>query len=252
MQGPAVPPPRGSVVLAHGLNTTPEVMADLAAVLGGQGYVCEPVALHPPRVTGRQSPDDVAAGWRQAFADAVARALTRDPHLPVSAVGYSLGGLVAVLHAAASPTDLQGRLVLWAPPLALTRSAAAVRLLTPAHRSGVRLPSAAPSRARARWATPLAEYAALLGLVEEAAALPRSVLERVATLVLLEPGDPLVDHTGVTDWVRRRGLDRWVVEPISGRGPTSRPYRHLVVSKVALGEQAWARATTSMLAHLEA
>lgn len=251
MQGAAVPPPRGSVVLAHGLNTKPEVMADLAAVLGGQGYVCEPVALHPPRVEAYRSPDVVTAGWRQAFADAVARARTQNPDLPVAAVGYSLGGLVALLHAAAAPADLQGRLVLWAPPLALTRSAATVRLLTPVHRSGARLPSATPREARARWATPLSEYAALLGMIEEAAALPRTVLERVGTLVLLEPGDPLVDHAGVTEWVRRRGLDRWVVEPISGRGPTRRAYQHLVVSEVALGERAWARAMTSMLSHLD-
>lgn len=243
-------PVRGAVVLAHGLNTTPEVMSGLAAVLRRDGYACDDVTLHPGDV-GRQHPDDVAAGWCRAFDEVHDHLAAHHPGVPVSAVGFSLGGLLALLRASRQDSPLD-RLVLWAPPLALTRRADAVRLLTPAHRAGLGLLSAAPSESRARRATPLAEYAALLRLVEDAAMLPRSRLTGTSALVLLGSRDPLVSLSGVTRWVTGRRLAGWRVERLHVDAAPTPGHRHLVVSEAVLGAQEWGRASRLMLDHLGA
>lgn len=238
----------GCVVLAHGLNTTPSVMEDLAGVLRRAGFACARAELHPG-TGGRQAPDDVVDGWFHAFDAAHDRLVAAHPGLPVAAVGFSLGGLLALLRASRSDGRLS-RLVLWAPPLVLTPTAAAVRLLTGGHRLGLRLPSAAPAEARARSATPLAEYAALLRLVDEAAAVPREDLAATSALVLLGSDDPLVSRPGVTAWVEERGLPGWRVETVHVQAAATAGHRHLLVSEAVLGPQEWSRATRLMLDHL--
>lgn len=247
--GPARVGVRGAVVLAHGLNTTPEVMSGLAEVLVRHGYSVEPVDLHSADEDHRR-PDDVAAGWFRAFDDAQDRLAARHPGLTVSAVGFSLGGLVALLRS--SRRGRSTRLVLWAPPLALTRRADAVRVLAPAHRAGLGLLSAAPGEARARRTTPLVEYAALLGLVDEASALPRAALTGTSALVLLGSRDPLVSMGGVGRWVDERRLPGWRVEPVDVRAAPTPGHRHLVVSRQVLGGLEWDRTTRLMLDHLGA
>lgn len=244
--------PRGCVVLVHGLNTTPRVMDDVADVLDRDGYRCAHVDLHGSTAGGRH-PDDVLARWFGAYDNALDGLRTDHPDMSVSAVGFSLGALLPLLRSAdpdAGSTGRLRRLVVWAPPLVLSRPATAVRLLLPARRLGLSLPSATPRAARARRATPLAEYAALLHLSAAAGRLGADTLDGVPTLVLLDRGDPLVSYAGVRTWVARRGLEHWAVEAVQDRPRMPRGHRHLLVNRESMGATAWRSATARMLAHL--
>jgi hypothetical protein len=105
------------------------------------------------------------------------------------------------------------------------------------------LPSAAPREVRARGGTPLAEYAALLELVDAVQTLERADIGTIPTAALVDPRDELVSAAGVRAWARRNDLGPWRVEELTGRSPEGRTYRHLIVSEQALGQAAWAQVT---------
>jgi len=107
-----LPGGREGVLLLHGFTGTPRDLAGLGGRLGEGGF-----AVSIPRLPGHgtNGEDFLQTGWRDwlraavdAFSDLRARCET------VHLVGYSMGGLLAVLLASRFPV---GRLVLLAPAL---------------------------------------------------------------------------------------------------------------------------------------
>lgn len=245
-------PPRGVVLVGHGLNTRPDAMTGLVDVLVDAGFHCLRIGFlrdDPPR---RVVPSEVAADWLAAFTAAHAEARKRFPGLPVHVVGYSLGALVPVVALDTDPTLVVDRMVLVAPAVALTRLASTVRLLTPLARTGAGLPSAAPRHVRARARTPLAEYAALLELVGRARTLGDPArLDAIPTTVVLDRRDELVGHRAVTAWLARNGLTGWRTTEVTGRARPRGTSPHLLVVEEALGARAWQRLADDVVAGLD-
>jgi hypothetical protein len=125
-------------------------------------------------------------------------------------------------------------------------------MLTPLARFGFAIPSAAPAKIRARRGTPLAEYSALLTLVDEIATLRSpEKLGRIPTAVYLDPDDELVSDGGVLDWMKRNGLKLWVPMEFKDRAAEGRTYSHLMVLEESLGSVAWTQLTHEIVAHFD-
>lgn len=245
--------PRGAVLVVHGLNTKPDAMNDLVQVMLAFGYHCQRVSLYGDLPTRRARSDAIVTGWTQALARAYAGTQTRWPGAPVYAMSYSIGALLTLHLLNVSPDVTFERMVLLAPPVALTRKANLVRLLTPLVPLGAVLPSAAPREVRQRWGTPVAEYAAMLSLVQRLHTVEEGQkLSRIPTSVVLDHRDELVSREGVRAWIRRNGLHSWQVHVLGRRDSPRRLPRHLIVSRRALGPRAWERLTGEVVRHFDA
>lgn len=242
----------GVVLVAHGLNNKPDVMNSLIGVLRAEGFHCLRISLHEDEVRG-VSPTVIADRWLNTFKSAYVRLAAGYPSLPISVLSYSLGALTTIKCLDVHPTLDIERMVLIAPPVALTWSASLVRLLTPLARFELALPSAAPREVRARRATPLKEYAAMLDISKDVRTLRNpDVLGAIPTEVILDPDDELVSYAGVLSWLRTQKLGSWTGYRLHGRQPEGRTYAHLMVLEKSLGSSAWLTLTERIIKHLRA
>ena len=214
--------------------------------LNASGFDC--VAVHL-RFGQQLSSDRIASDWVSAMADAYAICRARYDEGRIHSVAFSLGGLINLAFLQRTPAASVDGLFLIAPPLALRPSAALIRYLTPLRRAGLTLPSLAPRRIRARSFTTLADYHAMLMLIDE---LDRGRLadniRRTRVRVVVSVKDELVDANGVSEWIRRRRVDWNVVILNKEGGGWGR--RHLLLSEWSLGREAWQVLTSEMVAHL--
>ncbi|MCL1587396.1 MAG: lysophospholipase [Actinomycetia bacterium] len=242
----------GLVLVVHGLNNKPEVMDSLIGVLVDSGFHCMRVSLYEDAPDGRADPSEITRAWRAILANAYATAQDRYPDLPRFALSYSLGALTTISFLDTETAPTFDRMVLLAPPVALTRSASLVRALTPLGRFNIALPSAAPKAIRARRGTPLSEYAAMLELVDKVDTLRHpEKLGQIPTAIYLDPDDELVGYAGVLDWIHRNGLEKWSPRGFKGRDPEGRTYSHLMVLEKSLGSVAWTELTQYIVAHFK-
>lgn len=244
--------PRGVVLVAHGLNNKPEVMDSLIRVLLVEGFHCNRIALHQNGPSSRTPPTALANAWIAAYSEAYDKVCHRYPGQPIHSLSYSIGALITIRFLDIRPDSTVARMVLIAPPVALTPGARLVRFLTPLARFGVVLPSAAPADVRARRGTPLAEYAAMLNQAEAVRTLERrEELGSIGTRIIMDRKDELVNYEGVAAWVRRNRLSSWTVEELKDRAPEGRTYKHLMVLERSLGRLAWTQLTKDIVAHFE-
>jgi hypothetical protein len=243
----------GVVIVAHGLNNKPEVMDSLIGVLVGEGFHCARLSLYRDGPSNRVAPEVLAEGWIGAVADGYDEVSKRYEGLPIYNLSYSLSALVTISLLEARSDVTFERIVLLAPPVALTRGASLVRLLTPLARFGVVLPSAAPKEVRARSGTPLSEYAGMLRLVDKVQVLEnRERLGGIRTRVFLDVDDELVRYQGVLDWLGQNRLNSWRAEEVPDRAPDGFTYSHLMVVEKSLGQTAWMELTQEIVAHFKA
>jgi pimeloyl-ACP methyl ester carboxylesterase len=241
--------PRGVVLVTHGLNNKPEAMDALIRVLVREGLHCLRISLYRDAPDAPADSRAITDGWISDFTQAYDELRARYPLQPIYNVGYSLGALVAIRCLQIRPALTFDRMVLLAPPVAITRSANLVRLLTPLARLGLALPSVAPAEIRARRGTPLAEYAAMFGLVDAVQTLDdHENIRNIQTRVFLDAEDKMVRYAGVLDWIATNRL-AWVAETLRRRLPTARPYRHLMISETSLGRPAWEDLTADIVTH---
>lgn len=242
--------PRGAVLVVHGLNTKPDVMDGFVQVMVASGYHCQRVSLYGEVPTRRARSDAILAGWTQALSSAYDGVRIRWPGAPVHALSYSIGALLTLHLLNVSPYVTFQSMFLLAPPVALTRTANLVRSLTPLARLGAVLPSAAPRHVRARWGTPIAEYAAMLSLVERLHTIEeRQKLSQIATSVVLDRRDELVSCAGVRAWIRRNGLHAWRLRELRDRDSRRHIPKHLIVTRSAIGPRAWDHLTDDVVRH---
>jgi alpha-beta hydrolase superfamily lysophospholipase len=217
------------------------------------GFHCVRTTLYGIDDSRRLDPASVADAWIQSIADAYRGIPQAFPGLPVSCLAFSVGALVAIRFLDTQEDVGFHRMVLLAPPVALTRLARLVRLLVPLWRLGLVLPSAAPREVRQRWATPLSEYGALLESFDAVQSLTEpEKIGQIPTFVTVDVGDELVSYDGIEPWVVRNGLSSWLVEPLRDRRSERHTYRHLIVTRAALGDDAWTNLTSTICAHLSA
>jgi alpha-beta hydrolase superfamily lysophospholipase len=148
-------PPRGAVVLLHGLTDSPYSLRHLARAYRDRGFVAIGLRLPghgtvPGGLTG-VSTEDWRAATRLATREAARRA---GPEAPLHVVGYSNGGALATIYALealASPTlPDPDQIVLLSPMIGITRFAAFSGLAG--------LPAFIPAFVRAAWLDTLPEF----------------------------------------------------------------------------------------------
>jgi alpha-beta hydrolase superfamily lysophospholipase len=150
-----VGPPRGAVVLLHGLTDSPYSLRHFAFFYQQRGF--HVVAIRMPghgTVPGGLTAATVAQ-WQEATRLAVREARRRaGPGAPLHLVGYSNGAALAVLHALDALDDptlgVPDRLVLVSPMLGLTPFARFTGLAA--------LPAFVPAFVRAAWLDTITEY----------------------------------------------------------------------------------------------
>jgi pimeloyl-ACP methyl ester carboxylesterase len=229
------------VLVMPGLNNRPEAMRPIVETLNDNGYRSRIIPLRFGQTLG---PAAIAEDWVSSLAAAYNEARARADE-PLHCVAYSLGAIVTLMFLQHTPNAFFERLFLIAPPLALTRSAGLVRLLTPFYRLGWSLPSLAPKEIRVRSTTTMADYQAMLTLIDHlnAASLSDNIRRIDAKLVLIAH-DELVAAKGVEDWIKKRGLQWQLLRLQSGPQP-----RHLLLSELRTGSAAWRSLTHEMIGH---
>ena len=141
------------VLVTPGLNNRQEAMDPLVHTLRESGLDTLTAAL---RFGQDLEPDAIASDWVSSVARGYDQCRQRDSR-ELYSLAYSLGAVVTLAFLRRTPSATFDRLLLIAPPLALTGTAELVRLLTPLRRLGMAFPASRPKRfvqvGRRRWPT---------------------------------------------------------------------------------------------------
>lgn len=244
----------GSVVLvAHGLNLRAHALRALYEPLRARGATMVVLRL---RGHARDTAGDAATleemrsidathwveDWREAVQLANGLATTRG--VPLVFLGYSLGALVHVHGLASGELDHNpfARQVLLAPAVRVRPRSRLVLLFQPLGRRFV-LPSFARRDIRSYHATSVGAYVTLLGLEAGVSVLAEPERVKIPTLVLMDPGDELVSHRRLAEWIEANHLaPEWRMVPLAKDRATARTWiRHDIVDEHALGRATWER-----------
>ncbi|MDF1551586.1 MAG: alpha/beta hydrolase [Deferrisomatales bacterium] len=232
------------VTVVHGLNNRPGAMDPLITRLNGQGYHALRLSLHGYE----EPPERVEQWWCEVVRRGHAEARARAPDLPLGHLSYSLGSLVAVESFREDPATVPEACVFLAPALALTGVASLIRLIALLRPFPAALRSKTPAEVRARDATPLVEYRAMLRLLDRSPVETPTAAASAPTLVLMSPADGAVSYRKVSALLRRPGLRHWHLHPV--RPAQGTPDHHLLISAEAVGETCWEEIVGWTLAHL--
>ena len=157
--------PKGTVIVAHGLNNKPEVMDALGMSLNLAGFNTCRVSLAIKEKENKLE-SELGEFWHQNLADVVKECEDKTPDVPILGLGYSLGGLVMTSYQNENPSTFQ-KLFLLAPAIALHRKTMFLKPLAwLAGGTNLSIPSLAPKAFRLRDSTPLAEYNAMFQMTK--------------------------------------------------------------------------------------
>lgn len=236
-----VPAPRGIFLLVHGLNNAPTVMRPFGDLLNQLGYTTAIVALTGHRAEER-IPSVSRERWRSDIACAAREAGEREPKLPVSALGFSLGGALALEAMRDLPQSPFERLVLVAPALGLKGYTVLMRFAAWFDWTGLAVPSFIPEAYRSGAFTPLTGYGALFEVVDGLLTRPpRAPIQTTPTLVFLNAGDEFISVSRTQRFVRDESISTWriVVLPEEDLATPT----HLMLDSATFGGENWARVT---------
>lgn len=230
---------RGVALVIHGLNNNPNSCDELCASLSQRGISSLRASLSG-HYTGSLNLNEVSCGkWIADVQSAWDEARSRSGRGRLYCVSYSLGALLC-LNALARGLISFDAMFLLAPPVALQPAAKLLPLLFPLAPLGLSLPSIAPKDVRIHRWTPLRAYRALWkarkGLRGKAAA---DRLAAVPAAIALDPRDEIVSIDGLRCWQHDMQLGHWQLLPVYSEGPGANFWRHLLISRQRLGEQAW-------------
>jgi alpha-beta hydrolase superfamily lysophospholipase len=231
------------VIVAGGLNTRAEALDPLIHFLNDAGLECARVSF----TFGHSfDPDEIAAVWIAQIADAYYGLRSRETSPHLFTLGYSLGGIVSLAFLQQNPEGSFDRMFLVAPPLGIRPSARLIRALTPLHKLRISLPSLQPAKTRERRFTTLADYAAMMNLLDGLDRTPpRENMRGTPTHVFLSARDEMVDPGGVERWIRRHRLP-WQTRIVQNVAPSNMPH-HLLLSEETMGNEAWGWLTDDVL-----
>lgn len=147
-------PPRGAVVLLHGLTDSPYSLRHIARFYQARGFLALGIRMPGHGTVPAGLTDAVWEDWMAATHLAVREARRRQPEGPLHLVGFSNGGALALKHALEALDDPRlprpDQLVLISPMIGITEFARFAGL------SG--LPALLPSFAKAAWLSIIAEF----------------------------------------------------------------------------------------------
>ncbi|WP_254452408.1 carboxylesterase [Roseicella sp. DB1501] len=147
-------PPRGAVVMLHGLTDSPYSLRHLARLYRSRGFVAVGIRLPGHGTVPAGLSDAVWEDWMAATHLAVREARRRAPDGPLHVVGFSNGGALAMKQAMEALDDPRlgrpDRVVLISPMVGITEFARFAGLAS--------LPALLPTFAKAAWLGIVAEF----------------------------------------------------------------------------------------------
>jgi esterase/lipase len=240
---------RGVALIIHGLNTMPALLDPIAQLLAANGF--ETVRLVLPGHGNSSDVDSPEEEWLQSVKDSLTTAKKSAQKKTLLVVGYSLGGLLAVLAILSPEVPTPDRMVLVAPAITtrVPHSLLSVGSFFPF--SKLPLPSLAPAWTR-RWCSIPASWYGALGNLR--AALDRrsdfSRLKRVPTQVLLSPNDEVISFAATREWINSAGLaDTWSLIEVDLESIEALEFAHNLVDLPRLDRSSYRLIVESLLAN---
>ena len=238
--------PRIVVLVAHGLNQRSDAMRELYEPLRLQG-ACVVLARFRGHRAGAPADAATVEAWRTVewgdwgddwlAAARIAQQLAETHRVPLTFLGFSLGGLVHVHHlATGTGVPVFVRQVLLAPAIRVHPRSRAVRAFRALGRRFL-VPSLAPEAVRSHGGTSVAAYEALFRYESALDVVPHPDRLRIPTLVVIDPRDELASAPRLVDWIAAHGLESsWHVHAIEKDMTTARSrLRHYVTDEAGLG-----------------
>jgi esterase/lipase len=235
-------------LIMHGLNTNPERMSDIAALLDANNFKTLIGRLtghdkkHLPNevISSEQWKTDFMSQWKEATSECSGEKQQR------VFVGYSLGALTALTS---FDTDkglqLPTKMILFSPAITFRFSVNAIRALSWLPFGS--LPSVNHPDYRARPWTSLKSYKALFQLHDEWYSSRWKNTSKIPTLVVLSAKDELVDSQQLAEEIVSLQQRTWAVQWVSNEKSELRPrYHHLMIDRVSLGHLAWQNLSGTM------
>jgi alpha-beta hydrolase superfamily lysophospholipase len=258
---PVSAPERAVAMVVHGLNLKPSKMNGIARVLNAQGVRVLRVALKAHGCTALDTMRQVTpADWRYDLLRGycIASEYAADHGLPLYYVGYSMGGtlMVDLLQQPLAQHIAFDAMVLFAPGIALRPYAAIGAGLIPVL-SRIPLVSrwAAPTLSVAGYncyaGTPVSAYYARHPAYRHVRKVGLAGLDRIPTLIFVDPHDEIVSQRGIAAMIRQAGLRHWeLVEVDIAHSELEKPRHHLIIDAPAVGAVTWRRIVDRLRQHL--
>ncbi|MCB0332918.1 MAG: alpha/beta fold hydrolase [Bdellovibrionales bacterium] len=231
-------------LLVHGLNQNPSSLRSLADQLANDGTAVMILSLTGHERSSKEWSSEISASrWISDVRCAYTAAKDRFKHLPVYAVGYSIGAVVLTSSALFDPSCHYEGFAFLAPPFALTLTGRAVGLLTWLRVFELSLPSAAPADYRLHSTTSLRAYHASLSLIDALSYHKDfSELSELPGVVVVSEDDELVSSAGVKRFLKDKSLARWPVETVTAVGE----YKHMIFDEHHVNAHDWNRMLQSI------
>lgn len=178
----------------------------------------------------------------------IAEKMSREKHVPLFLVGYSLGGLLGIdLFASFSAGDFN-RMVLLAPALCIHPLYYAVKFLLPFPK--LVIPSFSSASYRANFGTPVAAYHVLFETIEHFRQNMTPKLN-IPTIVIIDPKDELVPYEKLEQIIKSRGFDHWELHVLkkNEKDAKKKPH-HLIIDEATAGKDSWNKMTHLIVRHL--
>ncbi len=249
----ATEPTRAVVVVAHGLNLRPSRMDAIAELLREHGADVLRLGL-PGHVGGLEEMRGVTRdAWLRALAEAGIEASVRATQLqvPLSFVGYSVGGLLYCDSQSSTPAPPPyARVVLLAPALTPNRLVHLTPLMGLFRGERYVIASEAPPESRRHAGTSVRAYKAVLASLDAVEAADGAAYN-VPTWVLIDRDDETVSATRLAQFIARKALTAWTLEVIDRRGEPVTPIaHHLIIDRQSLGTERWPWLGAKVVEHL--
>lgn len=246
-------PSRGVVLLAHGLNNKPSIMAPLGEVLNQAHYDVVRVTFKGHQGSLENMKKVQVSDWQDEgyLQYCQAKLLSEQKKIPLYLVAFSLGGLVYEELLNELSTVQFSKAVLFAPAITTRPFVRLIKVLSFFKSPETIISSWAPESYRAQSGSSLGAYQALFELEDR---LEKSKWEKsnFPTLVFIDPQDEVVFSEKLSKNIKRFGLNYWKIQELSTKDSQLKPrYHHLIIDKDSLGVKTWQEVTKELLSFLE-
>ncbi|MEH0156329.1 alpha/beta fold hydrolase [Limibacter armeniacum] len=230
--------PKGIVILLHGLNNKPTVMAELGKKFYQAQYHTLLVGLNGHGCGNLPLKNISEKDWLQDIEEAIAKAaeLKSNSQLPVYFVGFSLGALTFLTYCSILPEQsIVDKVILLAPASFTHFDTPLLRKLAVWGRSW-KVPGFTPAEFQQLRFLPINFYQNLLTL--------KRTLERnqfrntnLPTLVIMDTKDEMVSYKKLKRGLAQYHLTNWKVkEIVVTRRLNGRKWHHLIIAEKSLGK----------------
>ncbi len=254
---------RGVALVVHGLNLKPERMEPIIHELNRAGIDVLNVSLHGHGDNyvrhGRGDPKKARLDsfrtvtyslWSSEFRQAYCKVLDRGSRkkVPISLVGYSLGGLLGCDLLVSDAGVHFDRMVLFAPALNAMSEPYLLKAIMPF--PNLVIDSLSPESYRSNDGTPMAGYKAVFEAHNHFQKHINAALN-VPTIVFMDREDEFISYDKLQEMIVSNHLDLWKVSTVRKAPPEEGLYaHHLLIDEESVGKETWVRMRDLILGHL--